>query len=392
MAVYWAVHEEDSILIKDFVLELSKEPGRWEPPISADTIDGATRWFLDQRPKKYGDVYYYRLKARGKYGQESVSTPETFYYMGLMKPPDLTGLQGTLIREGQETFVHLKWNPKNPADSVTQGYAVYSDELIPDSLLQLSSLPILTTYEYSYKIETQGGRIYRFRVAGISKEGKAGIPGEIALDIGTLVMPRVYKMNSRQLDHEWVLIRWEYPAVRDLKGFRLLLNGKEIAGPSKIRPDMRSYLISLPETLPESGIKFTMIAVGSLTESQTGLTLRHYLPNKKRPTLAAPSYIQYEKLSEGVLLCWEPPTDNHDKITGYALFTDYAIPGVIQRINTIPLITGTEYIITSELPQREVVKVGIAAVDKEGKTGKIREIVIDMTHMHSNKDTNNNNQ
>jgi hypothetical protein len=157
MAVYWAIPEADTILIRNFVLETTQDPGQWEPPLATDTIAANARWFVDQRPKKYGEVYYYRLKAIGHYGQVSVSTVETFYFMGLMRPPAVEGLKWSLVRNEDKTYVHLRWSPKHAGDTITRGYAIWSDELIPDSLLQLSNLPLITENHHLYPITTQGG-------------------------------------------------------------------------------------------------------------------------------------------------------------------------------------------------------------------------------------------
>lgn len=376
MAIYWAIDEKDSLLIRHFILETSLDPGQWEPPLAVDTIDPSNRWFLDQRAKGYGQVYFYRLRAIGKYDQEAVSGTETFYYMGLMRPPAVQGLQQSILRRGEETYVHLRWTKKPAGDTITRGYAIYSDELIPDSLLQLSNLPLITATEYLYPITTQGGRVYRFRVAALSEQGKAGEPAETTVQIGTLKMPRVYQTQTERVMDDNLLIKWEYPLISDLQGFRIMLNGQPVAQPGQVTADMRSYLIPLPKKLPAEGLTIAITAVGSMSESESGMPRKVYLPNYKTASFPPPATIWHEPLPEGIQLCWTPPSASGETPKGYALFADYATPGVLQRLNGIPLITATDYLFTTEIPDRESITLGVAAVHPDGSLGRIREIKI----------------
>ncbi len=384
MAVFWEIVPEDSLLISSLVLEVTTEPGNMSTLVSSDTMDGDFRWCLDKHPKSYGTMYYYQVRALTRYGRSAVSAPVSSYFLGQISPPPLKGLKGNLIRKGPETYVHMRWNPPDKGDTITEGFFIYSDELIPDSFLRISDLPLISENEYLFQITSQGGRDYRFRVAGVATGGKTGEPGEIIIPVGTLQMPEVYQIYPKLLKTGDVLITWRYPNIKDLKGFRLLMNGKELAGPDLISGDMRSYLFALPEKLPADGIRINIIAVGSLSQSGEGIQSKLNLPNHRFIDIPPPGILTYEVLpgddNPVVQLCWDPPLGYHGDIEGYVFFMDYATPGRIQRINSVPVITGNSFLLTSGLKGREWVTVGIAAMKSDGTTGRVNEMKINLTN------------
>ncbi|HRZ48375.1 MAG TPA: fibronectin type III domain-containing protein [Bacteroidales bacterium] len=388
LKVSWEINPEDQNLIQGFRVEYSKEMSGEHARIVSDTLDALTRVFVDQTPKKYGDVYYYRITAMGKFGQETTSGPEATYYMGLVSPPDVTGLRSMPVKKDSKLYVNLVWTPKESGDTVTRGYVLYSDELIPDSFLQITSLPLITENQSLYPINTQGGRRYRFRVAGISEQGKTGKPAETAIDAGTLHLPKITRISSELLLENSLLIRWQYQPYPDLKGFKLLINGKTEATPETLLPDMRSYLItSIPES-DKGELRISLVAVGSETESESGFNHTIYIKEGNKVSGDAPQGITYETISEKhpemIQLCWNPPVDTGDGIAGYALFSDYAGNGKLYRINTIPVIYETSYVYTNELKNRSSITIGVAAVYKNGRTGNITSVTVPFKNQEFN--------
>lgn len=382
MALSWSVNPEDSALISAFILELSFDPGKELNSVIIDTIEPSSRWYIDTHPKIYGEVYFYHIRALGKYGQQAISDPEAFYYMGLAKPPKVKNLTGKLLRANDSTFVHLKWSSVSNLDSITKGFAVYSDELIPDSLLQLSSLPLITDNEFRYPITTQGGRVYKFRVAGLSAQGKAGDPGEVEINIGRLKLPKIYNISAELITQHSILVKWDYPEFSDIVGFRLFINNKENAGIDKISGDMRSYIISDIRDFAGEIIQISMIAIGSDAVSEKGIQHRFSIPSIKRESsIPAPTSFTFEILNQDtdtilIQLCWTPPLVRESEITGYALYSDYYTPGRLQRMNTIPVIRGTEYIYVISDPGRDEIMLGVAAVLLNGENGAIKDTII----------------
>jgi hypothetical protein len=210
----------------------------------------------------------------------------------------------------------------------------------------------------------------------MNTQGTPGEPAEASLMIGTLRMPRIYRTTVERVADGNILIQWDYPAIADLEGFRILLNNKEVAGAQQVHPDMRSFLLELPNAMPKEGISVAVTAVGSIAESEPGMPQRLYLPNYKKQNVPPPATIWHEMVPGGIQLCWTPPSTDENQVKGYALFADYATPGIMQRLNTIPILTSTQYLITDEITFRETLTLGVAAIDKEGNIGRIREMVI----------------
>lgn len=392
MLVTWDINPEDAYLIKGFLVEWSKEMSGDHTVIVSDTLGAATREFIDKTPKKYSEVYYYRITAIGNYGQVVTSAPEATYYMGLASPPEVTGLRSMTVKKDGKMFINLVWTPKGSADTITRGFVLYSDELIPDSFLQITSLPVITGNQTLYPVNTQGGRKYRFRVAGVSDQGKTGKPAETIIEIGTLHLPKVTRIASELLDDENLLIKWHYQNYADLKGFRVLVNGKELASPKEITGDMRSYLIpNLPEA-DKGELRVSLVAVGSETESELGFQHTVYLNNSRKSAGNAPQKLTFEWIKkehpEMIQLCWEPPFNAGNDLAGYALFNDYAGNGRLYRINTIPVIKETSYSYIQEQNNRSSITIGVAAVYKNGQTGRVSSITIPF----KNQEFNNNQQ
>jgi hypothetical protein len=393
MELTWEFNPDDVSLLKSFVLELSGDPGKEEGYTIIDTISGTERTYIDRRPKAYGEIYFYHLRALGHYGQDVVSAPEAFYYLGLMTPPPVTGLTSRLVQRDNLSYVHLRWDPRRSRDTVTVGFAVYTDELLPDSFLHLSAIPLIENNEYMFPVSTRGGRPYRFRVAGISLQGRSGIPGETTLEIGTLHLPKVLNINSQRLNPSGLLIQWEYPHFSDLAGFRLLMDGREVAGVDAITGDMRSYLVSEEVLAGTGNPTFRLVAVGSVAVSEPGMAHSLYLKTGNPPRLPAPLSLTFELLEssgkKAVQLCWDPPNGMEEELAGYALFADYATAGRLQRINTVPVLTETHYLYSiPEGTHREGITLGIAVVAPTGETGIVSEIYIPIQHISKEKINN----
>jgi hypothetical protein len=386
--ISWEVEKSDETLISGFLVELSKEMTGRDIKVISDTLPARSREFIDSGYKSYGEVYYYRIKAIGKYGQVVTSSPEACYYLGLAKPPAVTGLRVMLVKVGGETFANLIWDARNAMDTITQGFSIYSDELIPDSFLQISSMPLVTGNSCTVPITTAGGRAYRYKVAGTSKQGKTGTPSEVSLNVGTLKFPKVIKIQSEPLAGGSILIRWDYPDFSDLIGFRLIINEKEIAGTKEITGKMRSYLLVRPPDSKNGELAISLIAVGSEAISDQGLNHYIYLGETLSEDQDAPVLLKYEYLSdhfpEMIQLCWSPPLSKDREILGYALFSDYTGNGTLYRINTVPVIKETSYIYTNDKSDRSTIKLGIAAVYKGGRVGSISTITIPLKNQEYN--------
>lgn len=392
MDLTWRVAPEDSLLLSHFVLELLRSPGKEVPPVVVDTIVPSARQYTDTTPKGYGEMYFYRLRSLGMYGQEVGSDLKAFYYLGLSTPPPVTGLTGELMLEDEKPFVKLRWDPKVDGDTLTARFAIYTDILIPDSFLHVSHLPRFLDNTYKFPIPSHGGRTYQFRVAGMSRLGRAGTPAEVSVDVGTLYLPRVLQVSSKRLSPSGLLIQWEYPAFQDLIGFRLMMNDREIAGVDHIKGDMRSYVVEEELLAKEPNPSFQLTAVGSVAISDPGLRHTIHLPAHQIDLFPSPASLVFELLESSsgmaVQLCWEPPFGEEESVTGYALFADYNTPGRLQRINTVPVIRATEYIYTLPVAERDEVNLGIAAITKEGTTGQIARVSIPIKN--NNKEIINN--
>lgn len=390
MQVYWQINEEDSALIRGFVVEVSPDANKSIATLVSDTLPPDMRYFTDVTPKRYGEAYFYHLTTIGKYGQVIGSDPEAFYYLGLVKPPPVSKLSAKPARLDGKTFVQLRWNSKDPGDTITEGYRLYTDELIPDSFLQITSIPLITSPEFLFPITTQGGRVYRFRVAAASKQGKTGLPAEVSLQIGTLRLPMVSKISGELLKNGSILLRWNYPFYPDLKGFHLYQNNKEIAGTDKISGDMRSYLLVNPQ-IPDNGeLVFQLVASGSEVNSEMGMRHSMYLKGKTNTLQSAPGSLQWELISsqapQKIQLCWSPPEAADSPVTGYLLYSDYSSEGNLLRLGNLPLIKGTEYVYTLENHSRPTVTIGIEAVYASGKKSALTTSVIPLRE----KDPKNN--
>jgi hypothetical protein len=380
LGVTWEVNPSDEIHIRGFVVEVSTEMDGRDAKVVSDTLPGNARAFTDKGLKEYGKVYYYRVTAIGKHGQTAGSAPEATYYMGLIKPPEVRDLRAMLVKAEGKVYVNLVWKGKEAGDTLTDGYNLYNDELIPDSLLHISALPLIKDNHCLYPINTQGGRNYRFKVAGVSKHGKTGDAAEVCLKIGTLKMPRVTTVTCDIVNRGNLLVKWEYPEIADLDGFRILINDKEVAGPKTIDGKMRSYLLTSPPEPVNQELVIQLVAVGSETESEKGLRKVLYLNEPFASELPAPSSLIFEYIStsypEIIQLCWTPPFSTETTIVGYALFADYAGNGKLYRMNSVPVIKEPTYIFTNDKRERSSINLGIAAIYANGKTGRIKSVNI----------------
>lgn len=381
MELTWTVKDEEESLIDYFNIIVSETPSHDNGKVIGDKVLPDIRQFKDTTRKIYGKMYFYHVQTVGKYGQMSYSDPDGFYYMGLSKPKTIEHLHAELDFINDTPFVKLNWDPTLEDDSITKGYLIYSDELIPDTFLQLSGLPVLKQSEYLYPVTTDGGRDFKFRVAGVSTEGHSGNYAETQLYVGALRLPRVLDLRSELLKDGSILLKWSYPEMQDIQGFRLFMNSEELAGPEDIRPDMRSYVVVNPKIENTGTISFNLQVVGSLIESEIGLRREMRIPIQIRPSeIPPPISLEWEWTDttkrKYIQLCWEPPYNSKNDIQGYVISSDYHTEGQVRPMLSLPMVQGTEFIYENHAKDHRTITIRVAPVTVDGETGRYAEVTI----------------
>ncbi len=389
--INWQTDEADSSRITTAFIQMKRSIRNENYTLVSDTLDGSLRSFTDTMPRKYGEVYFFRVKVFDKYGNEAFSNVESIYYMGLIKPPKVKNAKARVLETDSGTYVHITWAPAVQWDSITEGYFIFSDEITPDTFLQLTNIPMINDTAYTHKILNQGGRNYKFRIVAASAHGAKAKPAEVSVYIDLLRLPRVSELNLKLLPANKVLATWEYPEIKGIEGFRLFMNGKLIDESRHLTDTSRAFFIDSIELSENNLVKFQIEAYSKTKASEKSLTQSLLITNYNPSSLPPPdslavSYIVRDSIPYAHLQ-WEQLDLDSAGIQGYILFVDYAFEGSVVRMSSLPLITNNCYYY--KLPEtagrkRFTFRIAPMSVDRE--IGHYAEIILPLNETNNNKE------
>jgi len=237
------------------------DEGTFEP-ISHEPIDPSARSVVDASRRETGKAYVYRVIAVRGNTAVAVSDAELFMTLDAPVPPKPTGLASSLVLVDGKPRVRLTWNARKPDDSVTDGYVLYADHPHKGKLRRLASIPVIHGTEYYLALDILTGREFTIGLAAIAKNGqesarvttRAFVPGSLPPDVGAL-------RALREQTNGPIVLRWTYPELPHLLGFRVYDGNTLIANETVVGAAARSFEVT--EVDPKSNFVFHVRAVAS---------------------------------------------------------------------------------------------------------------------------------
>lgn len=238
--VNWTFPKDAERFIKGFVIDKANLPAEFK---KAGDINSATdKSYVDKTPSAVASYIKYRITVLYKDGTEVKSADKLYYYFPIAKPPKPKGLTAKWNKKGKEFTIDLSWNPAAAGDTLTSYYQLYASDPVTKKIYLESGIPPIRETHYSYPLQYSGASEYRFCVAAMSKYNIEGIPSD-TVTVGAPSVELPYPaMKELSLDSNKVIVKWEYPDIWDVKGFRVYQNGNLVASEFEIKKGTKQFI------------------------------------------------------------------------------------------------------------------------------------------------------
>lgn len=257
IAVNWQFPVDDEKYIAGFRIEKAVPPGDYEQP--SVLMPASSRNYTDAAVAAPGSYIKYRIKTI--YNDSSVynSSEQLYYYLPHIRVAAPGSLHASVVKDANKRFVELSWAASS--DTLVRGYRIYAGNSTVSNgrIYQEAGIPLITGHTYRYEVKNNRAADYRFIVAAVSRfnvEGYASDTVAIGVPGSRLPAPVV---QAGIPDSNIVVLRWAYPDIPDLKGFRIYQNGNMVGNEQQYKKGTVSFVT--PPLRYGATYRFTVTAV-----------------------------------------------------------------------------------------------------------------------------------
>jgi len=257
LKVEWTFDKLNEPFIRSFLLEKAVLPNKFK--VVAILSNVSARSYTDKEIMPLSSYIQYRITAITEDELKFRSNEFMIYYLPEIKPQKPTGLAGKLINEKGKTFVELSWNSRPESDTLTSGYKLFASQAGNRKLFLEGSLPLIKGYTFRYEVFNVLAAKYHFSITSVSKlnaMSELSDTLEITVPSRTLPLPNI---SVYTLDSNRVTLNWDYPAIDDLKGFRIFQDGNLVANEFQLGKTAKKF--STPSLAFSRTYKFELMAV-----------------------------------------------------------------------------------------------------------------------------------
>lgn len=373
--VFWQFDRALTGRISHFVVEVwDLEEAR---ELTTARVSREQRSYVDAARREPGSRCTYYVVLVDHAGKRIYSDGVEFTYRDAQDPPPPRpeGLTARSITIQGRRAVEVIWNPQ-PAGGIV-GYNVYADDQWPG----------VFEHRHEPTVPVQGTRIFaeinnpedrQVTIALAALDASLTESERATVDVfsrtAVVPAPRDIRVARESGTAGPVVVRWSYPDVARLVGFRVFEHGLEVADERSLNRGARAssdpYLIAgwtyqfEVQAVFEDGILSARGAAAPFTPQLTESDLR-----PPRPAGFVAEWVAAEDRA-AVRLTWNAPLPGVD-VAGYALSVGRADREDFRRIGT-GLLTGTEFLYTPQESSRELA-FRLSAVDRDGRESSAAE-------------------
>jgi hypothetical protein len=277
ISIKWNFPKDYLHFIKGFYVEKDNIPGGFKTV--SGLLDTSVNSFVD---KTHSPVTgYIRFRVNVLYNDKTLAKgiERIYNYFPVREPPAPLEFKGKVATETKKISIYFSWHPTISGDTITSYYRIYDYDTLKNSFFPITDDPIKAN-RYYYTIEHGTAAMHRFYIASIGKNNTESQTSDTILVYAPsfeLPTPEVYNSFN---DNNMAVIKWNYPSVSDLKGFRLYQNKNLVANEDVLSSNTREF-----KTPPIDGgsYEYTIRAVsatGVLSANSTPVTVT--IPQKRR--------------------------------------------------------------------------------------------------------------
>ena len=374
--------------IKELKVERTESNKLLFKPIS-NILAGDSYQFIDSIKKEYGKIYVYRLVVVDKNNKKWYSKTKSMLFLGEPKPPKPANARAEFKMIGETPNIVLSWDSKLKNDSLTKGYIISTDELKQGVFLRLASLSIITKNNYTYQLNTNGGREFQFKIIPVSIDGVHGPVAVVKYQVPLINVPSVTDFIVSLTDNSKIKLKWNFPDNTPVKGFNIKMNGKIIATYQDVDSTYREWTITNSEFEKEGVNGFVIQSVGEFSISDSPRKTLYLKNRAQKMAVLKPENLNAtiikEKNEVNVLLKWNKINFEKEDILGFVLYVDDKEEGILMKQAALPLIKQNEYLFKIKDTGRKRFTFGIAAMNKERIVGYYTKIEVDLSKKKKSK-------
>jgi hypothetical protein len=369
--------------------------GEAEYSVLADSLKPSSRRYTDSEVPEESIKYSYRLRIVPKEGDPFVTKEKSFLYQAMDRIAAPTNVTARLIKKEEEFFVHLSWDAVKDA----KRFLVYADLFEIGEMRRDGTIGRITESHCDLRFPHEGGRNYTFEVHPFDKEGYSGKIARLTTYLPYTSLPKVNDLKVQWHFTGDVKFSWEFPMIRDLKGFRIVLPPKKdeegkvivkekvLVDEKTLGPRARSYVLDsavFPEKDEHQSYYPTLVVLGELGVTQDTRRVLEVPAKRQRidKSLRGPRSINFwvEENEEGkyVAKCfWDWVDLDAYGLEGYLI--DLRFPYQHQhkvladRKNPAKKNKHYHYVLPDSCNINDRIKVRVQSVGKNGRLGPFIE-------------------
>jgi hypothetical protein len=201
-----------------------------------------TRSFTDTTGSPVND--YVRVRVVAVYNDRTAvnGNDRMYSYFPIPEPPVPLNVRAKGLQEERKYTVSLGWDQPMQGDTITNYYRVYVCDPMSKKLSVVADKVPVKQGTYQYVIQHGTAALYKFAVTATNKHGAESIMSDtIAVQVPSVELPTP-AINQVIVASQNIQIKWDYPEIPDVKGFRLFQNQQVIATENELKKNIRDFV------------------------------------------------------------------------------------------------------------------------------------------------------
>jgi hypothetical protein len=247
ISIAWTFPKDYERFIKGFYVEKDNMPAGYKRV--SDLLAPGLRSYIDKTGSPVSSPV--RIRVIAVYNDKTIGTgvERIYSYFPMLEPPMPQNTQAVAsFRNGQAT-VNISWDPPMNGDSATHHYKVYrigKVNVAPEMLAE--KLP-LKSVAFQYPVPAGPIAVYEFYVVAVGRSGTESLPGDtVSVTAPSTELPAPVISTTTVTDSGRVNIKWQFPEIGDLSGFRLFNDALLLADEKVLKATSRDFTtVSMPK-------------------------------------------------------------------------------------------------------------------------------------------------
>lgn len=259
-SIKWNFPKDYERFIKGFYIEKENVPGVYKTV--SGLLEPGTRTYTDKSVSQVNGYIKMRVRTLYKDRTAVAGAERLFCYFPVSEPPIPQNVKAKSISGDKKVTAYISWDPPMAGDSATDYYKVYTFDASNHRFVALSTQQVRSS---NYTVVVTGGTaaLHRYCVTAFNKLGaESGFSDTVSIQVPSLELPAPVIKKIITDDDNKAAIEWQYPEISDLKGFRVLQNGKVIATENELRKKATEF--TTPRLDDGAAYEFEVMAVSDL--------------------------------------------------------------------------------------------------------------------------------